>query len=99
MRGDSGTDSGSGAGTDGGPWPVGDPGSEGDGRITVTNMTRQPELSSQGNPVGKEFTFKLTSQIYQFTEPHHRRGFAPRTNLGTFGSTCPRNTKTEPRPP
>jgi len=67
--GDSGTDSGLGAGTDGGPWPVGDPGNEGDGKITVTNMTRQPELTSQGNPVGKEFTFKLTSKSYQYTEP------------------------------
>jgi len=46
-----------------------DPGNDGDGKITVTNMTRQPELTSQGNPVGKEFTFKLTSVSYQYTEP------------------------------
>ena len=46
-----------------------DPGNDGDGKITVTNMTRQPELTSQGNPVGKEFTFKLTSMSYQYTEP------------------------------
>ncbi len=50
-------------------WPVGDPGSEGDGKVTVTDMTRQPELTDQGNQEGQEFTFKLTSTVYQFTEP------------------------------
>ncbi len=73
--GGAGQSGASGAGTGGtsgggggGPVSV-DPGPEGDGKITVTDMTRQPELTSQGNPVGREFTFKLTSQIYQYTEP------------------------------
>jgi enterochelin esterase-like enzyme len=69
--GGAGTAGGGGAGVGGmGGAPVGpDPGTEGDGKITVTDMTRQPELTNQGNPVGREFSFKLTSQIYQFTEP------------------------------
>ncbi len=45
-----------------------DPGPEGDGRIVVTKMTKQPELGDLGNPKGKEFTFKLTSKSYQYTE-------------------------------
>lgn len=57
------------AGGSGGGIQVTDPGNEGDGKFTVADMTRQPELGDLKNPKGKEFTFKLTSQSYQYTEP------------------------------
>ncbi len=69
--GGTGGSAGSSAGGSGGMvWPVGpDPGTDGDGKFTVSNLTKQPELGNQNNPLGKEFTFKPTSKIYQFTEP------------------------------
>jgi iron(III)-enterobactin esterase len=62
--GTGGSSSGSGGGVQ-----VTDPGSEGDGKQTVTNMAKQMELTDLKNPKGKEFTFKLTSKSYMYTEP------------------------------
>lgn len=67
--GGSGSAGASMAGSAGADWPSPDPGSEGDGKITVKDMTKQRELGDLKNPVGIEVTFELTSQIYQFTEP------------------------------
>ncbi len=68
-----GTPSGGAAGMGGsssgnGGVQVADPGPDGDGKITVTNMAKQMELNDLKNPKGKEFTFKLTSKSYMFTE-------------------------------
>ncbi len=62
--GAGGSSSGSGGGVQ-----IADPGSDGDGKITVTNMVKQMELGDLKNPKGKEFTFQLTSKSYMYTEP------------------------------
>ena len=63
-----GTAGGSGAG--GHSLVLPDPGSDGDGDSTVgRTYTTQPDLTSKGNPMGKRFSFAVTSKIFDGKDP------------------------------
>ncbi|HSZ82672.1 MAG TPA: alpha/beta hydrolase-fold protein [Polyangia bacterium] len=48
--------------TDGPTFPIGDPGTDGDGDLTISPpYTTQPDLTDQGNPKGKSFHFTMSS--------------------------------------
>jgi enterochelin esterase-like enzyme len=72
----TGSVAGTGGGTDGGAggtFPVGDPGTEGDGDFTIAApYTTQPDLTDKGNPKGKSFTFTMDSSksaLYKGDDP------------------------------
>jgi enterochelin esterase-like enzyme len=61
-----GGSAGAGGGTDGGfdagAFPSGDPGTDGDGDLTINPpYTTQPDLTDKGNPKGKSFHFTMDS--------------------------------------
>ncbi len=54
------------AGTDGATFPIGDPGTVGDGDLTISPpYTTQPDLTDKGNPKGKSFHFTMSSAASQ----------------------------------
>ena len=51
-----------GTSTDGATFPIGDPGTVGDGDLTISPpYTTQPDLTDKGNPKGKSFHFTMSS--------------------------------------
>jgi iron(III)-enterobactin esterase len=64
--GPSGDASEAGASADGATFPIGDPGTVGDGDLTISPpYTTQPDLTDKGNPKGKSFHFTMTSAASQ----------------------------------
>ena len=48
--------------TDGPSYPIGDPGTDGDGNLTISPpYATQPDLTDKGNPKGKSFHFTMNS--------------------------------------
>jgi enterochelin esterase-like enzyme len=59
---DGGGSAGTGAGFDAGSFPIGDPGTDGDGDVTIKSpYATQPDLTDKGNPKGKSFHFTMDS--------------------------------------
>jgi enterochelin esterase-like enzyme len=60
--GSAGTGVSADGGLDAGSFPIGDPGSDGDGDLTINPpYTTQPDLTDKGNPKGKSFHFTMDS--------------------------------------
>jgi enterochelin esterase-like enzyme len=68
---------------DGPTFPMGDPGTTGDGDLTIMPpYGTQPDLTNKGNPQGKSFMFMMssaTSQFYKGDDPTLKPA-----NVGTF---------------
>ena len=61
------------AGTDGATFPIGDPGTDGDGDLMISPpYATQPDLTDKGNPKGKSFHFVMDStqsQLFKGDDP------------------------------